>query len=82
MSTQAKIMAIADSFGALTANDKPYKDGKKLSQAMRILGYMRDDYHIDEDLFEIFVKEKIYKKYADKYVKSEQIDVFDEQSVL
>ena len=57
-------------------------NGKKLSKAMRIMGYMRDDYHIDEDLFEIFVKEKIYKKYVDKYVKPEQIDVFDEQTVL
>ena len=82
MSTQAKIMAIADIFEALTADDRPYKDGKKLSQAMRIMGYFRDDYHIDENLFEIFVKEKIYKKYTDKYVNPEQIDVFDEQSVL
>ena len=82
MSPQAKIMAIADIFEALTADDRPYKDGKKLSKAMRIMGYFRDDYHIDEDLFEIFVKEKIYKKYADQYVKPEQIDVFDEQSVL
>ena len=82
MSTQAKIMAIADIFEALTADDRPYKDGKKLSQAMRIMGYFRDDYHIDEDLFEIFVKEKIYKKYSDKYVKPEQLDVFDEQTVL
>ena len=49
---------------------------------MRIMGYFRDDYHIDEDLFEIFVKEKIYKKYADQYIKSEQIDTFDEQNVL
>ncbi len=82
MSTQAKIMAIADIFEALTANDRPYKDGKKLSKAMRIMGYFRDDCHIDEDLFEIFVKEKIYKKYADQYVRAEQIDTFDEHDVL
>ena len=37
MSTQAKIMAIADIYEALTAADRPYKDGKKLSQAMRIM---------------------------------------------
>ena len=55
MSTQAKIMAIADIYEALTAADRPYKDGKKLSQAMRIMGFMKNDYHIDEDLFEIFV---------------------------
>ena len=78
MSPQAKIMAIADIFEALTADDRPYKDGKKLSHAMRIMGYFKDDYHIDESLFEIFVKEKIYKKYADKYLKSEQIDMIDE----
>ena len=56
MSTQAKIMAIADIYEALTAADRPYKEGKKLSQAMRIMGFMKNDYHIDEELFEIFVK--------------------------
>ena len=64
MSVQARIMAIADIFEALTARDRPYKKGKTLSQAMRILGFMKNDAHIDADLFEIFVKEKIYIKYA------------------
>ena len=82
MSTQAKIMAIADIFEALTADDRPYKDGKKLSHAMRIMGYFRDDYHIDEDLFAIFVKEKVYEKYAKEYIKEEQIDIFDETAFL
>ena len=82
MSTQAKIMAIADIFEALTADDRPYKDGKKLSHAMRIMGYFRDDYHIDEELFEIFVKEKVYEKYAKEYVKEEQIDVFNDKELL
>ena len=82
MSTQAKIMAIADIYEALTAADRPYKDGKKLSQAMRIMGYMKNDYHIDEDLFEIFVKSGVYKKYADKYIADTQIDKVDEDAVL
>ena len=82
MSTQAKIMAIADIFEALTEDDRPYKDGKKLSHAMRIMGYFRDDYHIDEELFEIFVKEKVYEKYAKEYVKEEQIDVFNDKEIL
>ena len=82
MSTQAKIMAIADIFEALTANDRPYKDGKKLSQAMRIMGYFRDDYHIDEDLFEIFVKEKVYEKYANEYINKDQIDGVDDSKLL
>lgn len=74
MSVQARIMAIADIFEALTARDRPYKKGKTLSQAMRILGFMKNDAHIDVDLFDIFVKEKIYLKYAEGYLDPEQID--------
>ena len=82
MSTQARMMAFADIYEALTAADRPYKDGKKLSQAMRIMGFMKNDYHIDEDLFEIFVKSGVYKKYATEYVAEIQIDDVDEPSVL
>ena len=82
MSTQAKIMAIADIYEALTAADRPYKEGKKLSQAMRIMGYMKKDYHIDSDLFEIFVKSGVYKQYAKKYVADNQLDEVDETSAL
>lgn len=74
MSIQARIMAIADIFEALTARDRPYKKGKTLSQAMRILGFMKDDAHIDVDLFDIFVKKKIYMKYAKGFLEPEQID--------
>jgi len=81
MSTQAKIMAIADIYEALTAADRPYKEGKKLSDAMRIMGFMKDDYHIDKDLFEIFVSSGTYKHYAKKYVSSNQIDKVDENSL-
>ena len=82
MSTQAKLMAIADIYEALTAADRPYKDGKKLSTAMRIMGFMKNDYHIDADLFEIFVKSGVYKKYAEDHVAQNQIDTVDETSVL
>ena len=82
MSTQAKMMAIADIYEALTAADRPYKDGKKLSTAMRIMGFMKNDYHIDEDLFEIFVKSGVYKKYAEDYVAKTQIDDVDEDVIL
>ena len=82
MSPQAKIMAIADIYEALTAADRPYKEGKKLSQAMRIMGFMKNDYHIDEDLFEIFVNSGVYKKYAKDHVASNQIDQIDEKAVL
>ena len=74
MSVQAKIMAIADIFEALTARDRPYKKGKTLSQAMRILGFMKNDAHIDAELFVVFVQEKIYLKYAEGFLDPEQID--------
>ena len=74
MTVQARIMAIADIFEALTAKDRPYKKGKTLSQAMRILGFMKNDAHIDVDLFDIFVKEKIYLQYAEGFLDPEQID--------
>jgi len=75
MSVQAKAMAIADIFEALTAKDRPYKEGKALSMAMRILGFMKNDAHVDPELFELFVQEKIYLRYGEKYLDSEQLDM-------
>jgi hypothetical protein len=77
MSVQARIMAIADIFEALTAKDRPYKEGKKLSEAIRILGFMKQDHHIDPDLFDIFIKERIFEKYAQQYLDHDQIDEVD-----
>lgn len=74
LSTQARMMALADIFEALTAKDRPYKKGKTLSEAMKIMGFMAKDRHIDPELFKIFVKEKIYLKYAKKYMDPSQID--------
>jgi len=74
MSIQARMMAIADIFEALTAKDRPYKKGKTLSQAMRILGFMKNDAHIDAELFDVFVRNKVYLEYAEKYLDRHQID--------
>ena len=74
MSMQARIMAIADIFEALTARDRPYKDGKKLSEALKILGYMKKDGHIDPVLFKLFIDSRIYLKYAQEFIDPHQID--------
>lgn len=74
LSIPARIMAIADIFEALTACDRPYKKGKTLSEAIRIMGFMKNDQHIDEDIFKLFLTSGIYKDYATKYLKPEQID--------
>ncbi|MCW8839446.1 MAG: phosphohydrolase, partial [Gammaproteobacteria bacterium] len=78
---QARTMAIADIFDALTAKDRPYKEGKKLSEALRILGFMKQGDHIDPDLFDIFVRERIFEKYAHQYLDSSQIDEVDLESI-
>jgi HD-GYP domain-containing protein (c-di-GMP phosphodiesterase class II) len=77
MSLQARIMAVADIFEALTAKDRPYKEGKKLSESLRILGLMTQQQHIDPDLFRLFISEGLYQQYADTYLAPEQIDTVD-----
>jgi len=77
LSPQARMMALADIFEALTARDRPYKKGKTLSEAMKIMSFMAKDKHIDPELFKIFVKEKIYLKYAQEFMDPSQIDEVD-----
>jgi HD-GYP domain-containing protein (c-di-GMP phosphodiesterase class II) len=74
LAVQTKIMALADIFEALTARDRPYKKGKTLSEAMKIMTFMARDKHIDPELFRIFVQEKIYLDYAQKFMDPGQID--------
>lgn len=77
MSVQARIMAIADIFEALTASDRPYKKAKTLSESLRILGFMAKDQHIDADLFRVFLQQKVYLQFAEQFLSPEQIDPVD-----
>ncbi|WP_342617891.1 HD domain-containing phosphohydrolase [Rhodoferax sp. GW822-FHT02A01] len=80
MSVQARVMGIADIFEALTARDRPYKPGMKLSQAMSIMNKFRNTGHIDPDLFDVFVKEGVYLRYAQQFLDPWQIDEVNPQS--
>ncbi|MBX3715863.1 MAG: GAF domain-containing protein [Burkholderiales bacterium] len=77
MSVQARIMGIADIFEALTAKDRPYKPGKTLSESLAILAKFKENGHIDPDLFDIFVKDRVYLRYAREFLDPEQIDDVD-----
>lgn len=77
MSVQARVMAIADVFEALTAGDRPYKKAMKLSQALSILGSMCEQGKIDPDLFQVFIRDRVYQRYADTFLDPEQIDTVD-----
>ncbi|PPD17891.1 MAG: phosphohydrolase, partial [Methylotenera sp.] len=74
MSIPARMMGIADIFEALTSRDRPYKKAKTLSETLEILGKMKLDHHIDPDIFDLFIREKLYLKYAEKFLEAEQID--------
>lgn len=81
MSVQARVMGIADIFEALTARDRPYKSGKSLSESLSILGNFKKGGHIDPDLFDIFVRKKVYLKYAEKFLDPSQIDTVNEERI-
>src|SRR5262245_3093877 len=81
MSVQARVMGIADIFEALTAKDRPYKRGKTLSESLHILGNFRQNGHIDPDLFDIFVRKKVYLRYAEQFLDRDQIDEVDESKI-
>jgi HD-GYP domain-containing protein (c-di-GMP phosphodiesterase class II) len=81
MSVQARVMGIADIFEALTAKDRPYKKGKTLSESLHILGKFKLNGHIDPDLFDVFIRRKVYLKYAEQFLDPDQIDQVDESKV-
>ena len=74
MSWQARMMGIADIFEALSASDRPYKTGKPLTECLRILGFMKKDHHVDPDIFDVFVRDKVYMRYAEAFLPKDQID--------
>jgi HD-GYP domain-containing protein (c-di-GMP phosphodiesterase class II) len=77
MSVPARMMAIADIFEALTAADRPYKPGKKLSEALEIMHRMQKDNHIDDALFRLFLRSGVYLDYANQFMHKDQIDEVD-----
>ncbi len=78
---QARIISIADLFEALTASDRPYKKGKKLTETMRIMGFMAKDREIDKDILDLLIDSKLYLAYAHDFLKPDQIDIIDVEKI-
>ena len=78
MGIPERIMAVADVFEALTAVDRPYKEGKTLTESLTIMARMVEDGHIDREVFELFVRSGTYKRYARQHLQRGQIDEVDE----
>jgi HD-GYP domain-containing protein (c-di-GMP phosphodiesterase class II) len=77
MSIPARVLGIADIFEALTAADRPYKKPNTVSQALSILANFADNGHIDPDIFDIFVAERVWEDYAIRFLTPEQRDEVD-----
>jgi HD-GYP domain-containing protein (c-di-GMP phosphodiesterase class II) len=82
LSIPARILAIANIFEALTAADRPYKQGMPLSQSLAILANLRDGGRIDADLFDLFLRSVVYLTYAQRFLAADQIDPVDLDALL
>jgi|TARA_R110002033_G_scaffold20278_6_gene51405 HD-GYP domain-containing protein (c-di-GMP phosphodiesterase class II)/ribonuclease BN (tRNA processing enzyme) len=74
MTIEDKILAVADVFEALTANDRPYKKANSLNTSLKILSFMIKDQHLDRDIVKFFVDNNLHLDYANKYLSEEQMD--------
>lgn len=74
LSLQARIMAVADIFEALTAHDRPYKQPMPLSKAIQIMGFFVKDEELDQNVVDVFIKEGIFMEYAQREMDPTQLD--------
>ena len=74
MTLEDRVLAVADVFEALTANDRPYKKANSLNTSLRILSFMVKDGDLDRDLVKFFVEKQLHTKYADKHLAEDQKD--------
>lgn len=67
-----RILAVADVFEALTAADRPYKDAKRLDEALAIMARMVQEGHLDAEVFALLLRSGVYLNYAHQYLASSQ----------
>jgi len=79
---QARILAIADIFEALTASDRGYRQPMPLSRALTILAQMSREGHIDPELLELFLRRQVYRDYAARYLDPGQRDPVDHEAII
>lgn len=77
LTTEDRIMALADVFEALTAADRPYKPAKPLSESLRIMAMMAGEGHLDPVLFRYFLESRLWETYATSFLRPDQRDVSD-----
>lgn len=61
-SLQSRMMAIADIYDALTAQDRPYKKSVPLEKVLVILKEEADRNKLDPDLVSLFISDRVYER--------------------
>ncbi|MGA0584929.1 MAG: hypothetical protein ACO2ER_13625 [Castellaniella sp.] len=72
---------MVDVFEALTAVDRPYKAPKTLSESLRIMVSMCKGGHLDPELFQFFIRSRVWQTYAQACMRPEQIDAVDVEAL-
>ncbi len=72
-----RMLALADIFEALTDSDRPYKKAMSLQEALEIMGRMASTGHLDQDVFQRFVEDEVYLRYARKYLPPDRMQTVD-----
>ena len=82
LDTTERIMALVDVFEALTAADRPYKPSKTLSESLGIMAARCRNGHLDPDLYQYFVRSRVWLDYARAFMNPAQIDDVDTEALL
>ncbi len=77
---QARIIAVADVFEALLS-ERPYKKGKKLSEALKIIAYMAKDHQLDKNVVDLLLDSGLYLSFARNIVKPDFLDDVDMKGI-
>ncbi|MFZ4288936.1 HD domain-containing phosphohydrolase [Variovorax sp. HJSM1_2] len=75
LSLPAKMLAIAEMFSALTARDRAYKSSMSMAQALESLMRLTKNGQIDAELFDVFMRQKVYRRYARTFLAPDQLDL-------
>nr|WP_315184341.1 HD domain-containing phosphohydrolase [uncultured Albidiferax sp.] len=72
---QSRMLALADVFEALTSTGRPYRPRMKLSKALEVMVRFAKSGYVDADLFDVFMRQGVYRQFAERFLSPEQMDL-------
>ncbi len=74
LSLEARILAFADIFEALTASDRPYKETMPMSMVKRIMESMAEQNALDKEVVRFFYDKELHIRFGQEEMRPEQLD--------